>query len=201
MFGKSRWLACPVCGNERKGDLLCRCKACGGVYCPVDTGRKMGLPCPYCGDFRIRGPEILGKIDARRGAPFRLDPRPKRPPIPVVNWGGDGSSDPSAIDWPESPARPTRHNYGAAPSGAARIGHEPPPSGYTRENAIEALERSNVDRSRPQDQEQALHLARYMGWVLKDRAWDFIEDAARDESLPMSVRAFYIHAAQMVGRA
>lgn len=108
------------------------------------------------------------------------------------------------VPMPEQRQRPAELEFpawDAAPPSAAKIGQDRPYSGYSRENALRALERSNVDRSRPQDRDQAAHLLKYLSWAIKDegRARAFLEDAARDENLPKAARSFYIHAAQLAG--
>lgn len=127
--------------------------------------------------------DSLPRQPAARQAPRQQPPRPR--PQKAIRY-----QEPD-IDFPE---------WNAAPPGAPKISHQKPLSGYTRDNAIAAVERSNVDQSKPQDSNQAAHLASYCEWMLKDRARAFIDDAAWDSGLQKNVRQFYVHAAQHLGR-
>lgn len=194
---------CPNCPNSRQRAKVYQCKRCGGWCCEMcrHTAVIAGNKCPHCGytNILLEPFRVIARIDAwalpPSGSPY-FQQRPQigrnMPPPPLPEWRDvDPEAEAEEIEFPQ---------WSSAPPGARKLGHEKPILKYSREDAIRALERSNVNQNRPQEQEQVLHLTRYLLWVLKDQAVPFIEEAARDESLPKNVRAFYNHAAQLGGR-
>lgn len=198
---------CPSCGNSKQREMIFRCRKCMSVCCVGCKSSTLlgGDKCPACGYSAVLLPvfEEMGRIDCfampmqagfmRNAPPLPTDfddpPQPQRVRGPRQR-PPEIDTEPEDIDFPES-----------APPNAPQIGHEKPISKYSRKNAITAIERSNVDQSRPQDRHQAEHLRRYLHIALKSHAAAFIEDAARDESLPKNVRAFYIHVSELKSRS